>query len=260
MPNNPAQNGLAERMNHTIVESARSLMFHSNLSVNFWAEALNTAVYIKNRSPTTALDGIIPYECLYNRKPDVANLRMFGCVAFVHLPAHQRKKLDPKSRKVIFVGYPDGTKGYRLYDPVSCMFLRSPDVVFLGREFHDFDCKDSGTSVFDCVLKNHVEVEAHDESGEQSQADQGHLEEHGEDVEPLHLNQQVGARYEENFVRNVEQLAAKRQRKPRTRFDEECYVASDLTADINALTLKMPFLENIPVSGKKRQNQSMIPL
>lgn len=47
VPNNSGQNGLAERMNHTIVESARSMMFHSNLSVNFWAEALNTAVYLK---------------------------------------------------------------------------------------------------------------------------------------------------------------------------------------------------------------------
>ena len=236
VPNNPAQNGLAERMNRTIVESARSMMFHSNLSVNFWAEAVNTAVYLKNRSPTTALDGITRYECLFNRKPDVAHLRVFGCIAFVHVPSDQRKKLDRKSRKVIFVGYPDGTKGYKLYDPVSCMFLRSRDVVFLEREFHDFDCKDSGTSVFDCMLKNHVEVEAHDNSGEQNQADQGHLEEHGEDVEPLHLNQQVGETYEENFIRNAEQLGAKRQRKPPTRFDEECYVASDLTADINEPT------------------------
>ena len=86
------------------------------------------------------------------------------------------------------MGYPDGTKGYKLYNPVSCMFLRSCDVVFLEREFHDFDCKDSGTSVFDCMLKNHVEVEAHDNSGEQ---DQGHLEEHGEDVEPLHLEKHM---------------------------------------------------------------------
>ena len=79
VPNNPAQNGLAERMNPTIVESARSMMFHSNLSVNFWAKAVNTAVYLKNRSPTTALDGITPYECLFNRKPDVTHLRVFGC-------------------------------------------------------------------------------------------------------------------------------------------------------------------------------------
>jgi len=208
-------------MNRTIVESTKSMMFHPNLSVNFWAEAANTAVYLKNRSPTTALDVITPYECLSNRKPDVAHLQAFGCIAFVHVPSDQRKKLDRKSRKVIFVGYPDGTKGYKLYDPVSCMFLRSRDVVFLEREFHDFDCKDSGT-VFDCVLKN--------------QADQGHLEEHGEDVEPLHLNQQVGGTYEENFIRNAEQFGVKRQRKPPTRFDEECYVASDLTADINKPT------------------------
>ena len=82
VPNNSAQNGLAERMNRTIVESATSMMFHSNLSVNFWAEAVNMAVYLKNRSPTTALDGITPYECLFNRKPDVAHLRVFGCIAF----------------------------------------------------------------------------------------------------------------------------------------------------------------------------------
>ena len=69
-------------MNRTIVESATSMMFHSNLSVNFWAEAVNMAVYLKNRSPTTALDGITPYECLFNRKPDVAHLRVFGCIAF----------------------------------------------------------------------------------------------------------------------------------------------------------------------------------
>lgn len=54
--NNPGQNGLAERMNHTLVESVRSMMFHSNLSVNFWAEALNTAVYLKKRSPTIRVD------------------------------------------------------------------------------------------------------------------------------------------------------------------------------------------------------------
>ena len=55
-----------------------------------------------------------------------------------------------------------------------------------------------------------VRIQAHDNSGEQNQADQGHLEEHGEDVEPLHLNQQVGETYEENFIRNAEQLGAKR--------------------------------------------------
>lgn len=56
------------------------------------------------------------------------------------------------------------------------MFLHSQDVVFLKREFHDFDCKDFGTSILDWLLKNDVEVEARDNSGEQNQADHGNLE------------------------------------------------------------------------------------
>ncbi len=80
-------------MNRTIVESARSMLFHSNTPTELWAEVVNTVVYLRNRSPTTALDGITPYECLFNRKPDVANLRVFGCVAFVHIPVNQRRSL-----------------------------------------------------------------------------------------------------------------------------------------------------------------------
>jgi hypothetical protein len=148
-PYNPAQNGVAERMNRTIVESARSMLFHSNTPTELWAEAVNTAVYLRNRSPTTALDGITPYESLFNRKPDVANLRVFGCVAFVHVPDNQRKKLDAKSRKAIFVGYPESTKGYKLYDPDSHSFIRSRDVVFLERKFLDFGSEHSTKSSFD---------------------------------------------------------------------------------------------------------------
>ena len=58
VPYNPAQNGVAQRMNRTIVESARSLLFHSNTPTELWAEAVNTAVYLRNRSPTTALDAV----------------------------------------------------------------------------------------------------------------------------------------------------------------------------------------------------------
>ena len=131
------------------------------------------------------------------------------------------------SRKVIFVEYPDGTKGYKLYDPVSCMFLHSRDVGFLEREFHDFYCKDSRTSVFDCMLKNHVEVKAHDNSGEQKQADKRNLEEHREDVEPLNLNQQVGATYVENFIRNVEQENFQRRKEETKQKIVRCRITSE---------------------------------
>ena len=74
VPYNPAQNGVAERMNRTIMESARSMLSHAQMPNEFWAEAVNTSVYVRNRSPTTALSGIIPYECLLKKKPDVSNL------------------------------------------------------------------------------------------------------------------------------------------------------------------------------------------
>ena len=74
VPYNPAQNGVSERKNHTLVESARSMMSHGKIPVEFWAEAMNTVVYLRNRSPTTSLEGMTPYECLFGQKPDVSNL------------------------------------------------------------------------------------------------------------------------------------------------------------------------------------------
>ena len=143
VPYNPAQNGVAERMNRTVMESARAMMSHSNLPNQFWAEAVSTSVYIHNRCPTSALDGVTPYECLFKQKPDVGNLHVFGCVSYVHIPDGQRTKLEGKSRKSISVGYPEGTKGYKFYDPSSRKFFRSRDVVFQERKFYDFESKQS---------------------------------------------------------------------------------------------------------------------
>ena len=76
VPHNPAQNGVSERMNPTLVETARSMMLHAEMPVEFWAEAISTAVYLQNRSPTVPLPGITPFECLFNRKLDVSNLKV----------------------------------------------------------------------------------------------------------------------------------------------------------------------------------------
>ena len=92
VPENPAQNGTAERMNRTILETARSVMCHAKVPQKFWAEAVNTAVYLRNRSPTTSLNGTTPYESWYGVKPDVSNLKVFRCVAFVHVEKNKRRK------------------------------------------------------------------------------------------------------------------------------------------------------------------------
>ncbi|KAJ8715602.1 hypothetical protein PYW07_010084 [Mythimna separata] len=130
-PYTPQQNGMAERMNRTLVEKAKCLILNSRLQKCFWAEAISTAVYITNRSPTKALDYKTPYEMWTGKKPNLNNLKIFGCHAMVHVPKENRQKWDSKAVKMIFVGYCDFTKGYRLYDENKKRIYKSRDVVFL---------------------------------------------------------------------------------------------------------------------------------
>jgi transposase InsO family protein len=63
VPKCPPQNGVAERLNRTLMEMVRSMISCSGLPQSFWAEALSTATYIKNRSPTKSIS-MTPYEAL----------------------------------------------------------------------------------------------------------------------------------------------------------------------------------------------------
>lgn len=126
----PQQNGIAERKNRTIMEMARSMLQTKNLPNTFWGEAVATTVYILNRSPTKAVQNITPKEAWSGHKPSVAHLRVFGCLAYVHVPVQKRKKLDAKSQLCIFVGYSTATKGYRFYNPDTKQWIVSRDVIF----------------------------------------------------------------------------------------------------------------------------------
>ncbi|GKB70172.1 ribonuclease H-like domain, reverse transcriptase, RNA-dependent DNA polymerase [Tanacetum coccineum] len=81
-PYSPQQNGVVERRNRTVLSTTRSMMKAMKLPLNFWAEAVRHAIYILNRAPTRALEDKTPYEALYNRKPNLENLRIFGCTAY----------------------------------------------------------------------------------------------------------------------------------------------------------------------------------
>jgi hypothetical protein len=105
VPHTPQKNGFEEWKNRTLVESARSLMKSKNLSNAFWVEAISSIVYLKNRIPTRCLDHKTPFEALYDSKPAVNNLRIFGCKYFSHIPKENMKKLDAKAIKCIFIGY-----------------------------------------------------------------------------------------------------------------------------------------------------------
>jgi hypothetical protein len=101
-----------------------------NLSNGFWAEAISTAVYLKNRSPTRCLDLKTPFEALYGFKPAVHHLRVFGSKDFAHIPKEDRKKLDAKAIKCIFVGYCSDFKAYKMFNPSTHKVFASRDVIF----------------------------------------------------------------------------------------------------------------------------------
>lgn len=115
-PYTPQQNGLAERMNRTIIEKVRCMLSDANLSKGYWAEAVTTAVKIINMIPNSANKTKSPDEIWYGKKPDLSVLRVFGCTAMALVPNEKRKKLEKKSMKCIFVGYQENSKAYRLYN------------------------------------------------------------------------------------------------------------------------------------------------
>ncbi|KAI5329221.1 hypothetical protein L3X38_028618 [Prunus dulcis] len=111
----PQQNGVAERKNRTVVEMAKSMLHEKSIPYEFWAEAVNTAVYLLNRCPTKALNKVTPFEAYTGRKPGIAHLKIFGSPCHVLIPSALRHKLEENSHKCILVGYGLCEKGYRIF-------------------------------------------------------------------------------------------------------------------------------------------------
>lgn len=111
------------------MESAMSSLLDLNLPRDLWAEAVNTSVYINNRihGKTTKTP---PFEFWYGRKPDVSYFRIFGSFAYVYIPKSLRQKLDPKSHKLLFVGYSETQKAYRFFDRSTRRITVSRDAIF----------------------------------------------------------------------------------------------------------------------------------
>lgn len=136
VPYCPQQNGVSERLNRTIMEKARCMLQDSGLSREYWGEAVMTAIYLKNRCPTSALAGRVPEEVWTGSKVNLGHLRVFGCVAYTLIPSQKRSKLDPRSKLTVFVGYGETTKGYRLIDPQNPrQIIYSRNVSFLENKF-----------------------------------------------------------------------------------------------------------------------------
>ena len=130
VPGTPQHNGVAERMNRTIMEKVRCMLRTAKLSKQFWGEAVMTACHLINRSPSVPLGLDVAERVWTGKAVSYSHLKVFGCKAFVHVPKEQRSKLDYKATTCIFLGYGGEEFGYRLWDPKAKKFTRSRDVIF----------------------------------------------------------------------------------------------------------------------------------
>ena len=130
VPYTPQQNGVAERKNRSLKEMASCMLHAKSLPHKLWAEALNCANYIQNSSPHRSVKDQTPFEAWSGTKPEVTHLRVFGSRAWARIPSEKRKALDPQSIECIFVGYPDGVKGYRLLIPSTDKLIIERSVKF----------------------------------------------------------------------------------------------------------------------------------
>ncbi|KAG7554353.1 GAG-pre-integrase domain [Arabidopsis suecica] len=120
----PQQNGVAERMNRTVMEKVRSMLSDSGLPKRFWAEATHTAAILINKTPSSVLNFDIPDKKWSGKPPVYSYLRRFGCIAFVHT---DDGKLSPRAKKGILLGYPIGVKGYKIWllEEKKCVVSRN---------------------------------------------------------------------------------------------------------------------------------------
>ncbi|KAI5731455.1 hypothetical protein M8J77_010194 [Diaphorina citri] len=126
IPYTPENNGKAERLNRTLLEKARVMISEYNLARELWGEAIFASAYIINRLPT--VDQKIPAFLWYGTKPDYTKFKVFGSIAYLHVPKEKRDKLDDKSIKCRMVGY--CPNGYRLWDIEGKQILRGRDIIF----------------------------------------------------------------------------------------------------------------------------------
>ncbi|KAK8686045.1 hypothetical protein V6N13_125073 [Hibiscus sabdariffa] len=131
-PGTPRWNGVSERRNRTLLDMVRSMMSHSDLPISFWGHALEIAAFTLNRVPSKSVQKT-PHEMRTGKRPNMSFMKIWGCKAYVK---HQMStKLEPKSHKCTFAGYPKETKGYYFYNHKENKVFVARRGVFLEKDF-----------------------------------------------------------------------------------------------------------------------------
>jgi hypothetical protein len=139
---------------------ARALLKQRGMPAVFWGEAVVTAVYILNHSPTKALNGRTPYEAWHGCKPVVSHLRVFSYLVFTKELGHA-SKLSDRSTPGVLIGYAEGSKAYCILDLVTQCVRTARDVVFNEWRGWAWDkaAEDGSTLMYDDFTIKYVHFE-----------------------------------------------------------------------------------------------------
>jgi hypothetical protein len=215
----PQQNGVAERKNRSLMETARCLMIQSALSASFWAEAILTANHIRNRCPSRSLGGEIPFKMWTRRTLIVSYFRKFGTTAFALDKTPGKGKFDSRSKKCIFIGYSVQSKAYRLWDPEARKVIRSRDVTFTGRNQAENDFTDFiDEEIFKKNPENVIEFNVPETQKEDKQTETCDLEADGETLVEEENGEEIPVIMKRGLGRPKKVLTSKRGR-PRKLFN-----------------------------------------
>ncbi|KAK9064963.1 hypothetical protein SSX86_016346 [Deinandra increscens subsp. villosa] len=129
-PYTPHQNGVVERKNRTIIESARTMLVDSNLKLSFWAKAVNTACYVLNRALLVKHANKTPFELFSKQKLVLTRLKPFGCPCTVLIQSDQLAKFAPRADEGYFIGYFMSSAVYRVYNKRTQLIMESCNVTF----------------------------------------------------------------------------------------------------------------------------------
>ena len=131
-PYTPQLNGVSERRNRTLLDMVRSMVSFTDLPMYLWGYALQTAAHILNKVPSKSVHKT-PYEIWTGSRPSLNYIKIWGCPAYVKLV--NTDKLESKSEKGRFIGYPKDSLGYYFYFPADHRVIISRNARFLENEF-----------------------------------------------------------------------------------------------------------------------------
>jgi hypothetical protein len=131
----PQQNGVSKHLNHTFAERIIVMLNQAGLLISFWGMAVLYLACVLNTTPSSTLSKTMFYKVWYERKPDISMYRAFGCQAWVLIPRKKQGNLDSHTQSCIFLGFKDGYKGWKCYNPVTKKVIISQDVIFQEDKF-----------------------------------------------------------------------------------------------------------------------------